>query len=60
MNGLSETGYNAKVADYIGNPGRLLLTLADMAEGNEKLRRVWLANYCRVTDERKRRNQMFN
>jgi hypothetical protein len=42
-----------KVVDYKGFPQRMLLVLVDMAEGNPKLRRMWQANYLRLTDEKR-------
>ncbi|WP_154665824.1 hypothetical protein [Paenibacillus pinihumi] len=43
--------------DYVGRPNSLLLDLADIARerGNERLRRIWLRNYFRRSDEMKRR-----
>jgi len=45
-----------KLGIYTASPPQLLLDLAAMAEqsGNQRLRRVWLSNYVRVTDERRR------
>lgn|GEM_PF-4854720 len=41
-----------KIGEFTENPARLLLELADMADraGNERMRRVWIANYLRVTE----------
>jgi len=45
------------VINYAGAPHRMLLELADIAElsGNDRLRRMWQANYLRMTDERRTR-----
>jgi len=45
-----------KLGNYTSNPPALLLELAAMAEqnGNERARRVYMANYLRLTDERRR------
>lgn len=44
------------LGNFTACPPRLLLQLAEIAEdnGNLALRRVWLANYVRITDERRR------
>jgi len=44
------------IGNYTSNPPELLLELAAMAEqnGNERARRVYMANYLRLTDERRR------
>lgn len=49
-------GIRMKLGNYTSNPPGLLLELAAMAEqsGNERARRVYMANYLRLTDERRR------
>lgn len=44
------------LGNFTACPPRMLLQLAEIAEdnGNYKLRRVWLANYIRITDVRRR------
>ncbi|MCD9024371.1 hypothetical protein [Cohnella silvisoli] len=39
------------VSDFTNIPPRMFLELAEMAEanGNDRMRRVWIANYLRVT-----------
>jgi len=43
---------NVKLTEYNGNPAAALLELAEMAReaGNDRLRRMWLANYLRVSE----------
>lgn len=36
------------VIDFTQCPPRMFLFLADMSEGNARLRRIWLRNYQRV------------
>ena len=47
----------AMLSDYRANPAGALLELATQAAeaGNERMRRVWLANYLRVSDVRRSR-----
>lgn len=44
------------IGNYTSNPPALLLEMVAMAEqrGNERARRVYMANYLRLTDERRR------
>jgi len=41
-----------KLTEFSGNPAAALLQLAEMAceAGNLRLRRMWLANYLRVSE----------
>lgn len=39
--------------DYAGAPHRMLLELVYIAESNDRLRRMWQANYLRLTDEKR-------
>ncbi|GMK47593.1 hypothetical protein PghCCS26_47230 [Paenibacillus glycanilyticus] len=46
-------GNMKRVVDYVNTPHIMLLDLADMARGNERLARMWQRNYLRVADEKR-------
>lgn len=46
-------GHMKRAVDYVGRPAAMMLELVDLAEGNERLRRMWQANYLRLTDEKR-------
>ncbi|ANY67684.1 hypothetical protein BBD42_15330 [Paenibacillus sp. BIHB 4019] len=55
----TEAKRDKHAAEYAKTPHLMLLDLAEIAAGNDRLRRMWLGNYFRVADERKRRNRKF-